>query len=176
MKLYVTITSERASKGQGGNEQVNIDLFGEKEVTLARLVFRKDEKAADRYILTEDCFFRSPRLSIHVFKEKVDAPLQEIEDQIPCEWCGNPATHKDWREIDEMTTSTRECDQCANLDTSFLLDRLAKKKGKKQKGEKGHSYYCRACKTSALWTVDDYAEKGSPVCEDCGDDMELVKE
>lgn len=27
MKLYATTTSERASKGQGGNEYLNIDLF-----------------------------------------------------------------------------------------------------------------------------------------------------
>lgn len=27
MKLYATVTSERASKGQGGNEYINIDLM-----------------------------------------------------------------------------------------------------------------------------------------------------
>ena len=28
MKLYATVTSERASKGQGGNKYLNVDLMG----------------------------------------------------------------------------------------------------------------------------------------------------
>jgi hypothetical protein len=176
MKLYVTVTSERATKGQGGNEQINIDLYAENRAMLARLVFRKDETADDTYVLTEDFVFRSDRLRIHAFPDKVDAPLEDKTTSIPCLWCGKPATHKDWREIDEMTTSTRECDRCATLDTQFLLDRTAKRKGKKQKGEEGHTYYCRACKYTTFWTLTDYAERGTPVCNDCGDDMELTPE
>lgn len=30
MKLYATVTSERATKGQGGNEYIRITLYGEK--------------------------------------------------------------------------------------------------------------------------------------------------
>lgn len=43
MKLYATVTSERASKGQGGNEYIEIDIFvgsRENSVTLARLTVR----------------------------------------------------------------------------------------------------------------------------------------
>jgi hypothetical protein len=133
MKLYVKITSERASKGQGGNDYVNIDLFGENEDILARLIFRRDAKADGKYVLTEDAFLRSPRLSIRTFKEQTNVPFSE-KSLASCDWCGRPATHKEWREIDDITGSTRECDECANLDTAFLLERQ-KQRGKKQKDE-----------------------------------------
>lgn len=35
MNLYATTTSERASKGQGGNEYLNIQIYDEFETTLA---------------------------------------------------------------------------------------------------------------------------------------------
>jgi hypothetical protein len=141
MKLYVKITSERASNGQGGNNCVNIDLFGEDEDMLARLIFRRDAKADGKYILAEDFSFRSPRLSIHTFKEQADVPLQD-KSTSPCDWCGRPAINKEWREIDGITGSTRECDGCANLDTAFLLERQ-KQRGKKQKGANDCAIDCK---------------------------------
>lgn len=66
--------------------------------------------------------------------KKEDASLQEAKS-FACDWCGQPATHKDWREIDGMTTSTLECGRCANLDTAFLIERQAKRSGKRQTGE-----------------------------------------
>src|ERR1700678_3945605 len=90
MKLYVKITSERASKGQGGNDCVNIDLFGENENLLARLMFRQNAKADGTYVLAEDSFFRSPRLSVQTFREQADVPLQKTSS-VPCNWCGKPA-------------------------------------------------------------------------------------
>jgi hypothetical protein len=35
MKLYATVTSERASKGQGGNEYVNINITNEQKHLIA---------------------------------------------------------------------------------------------------------------------------------------------
>lgn len=35
MKLYATTTSERASKGQGGNKYLNIDILDEEENLIA---------------------------------------------------------------------------------------------------------------------------------------------
>lgn len=49
----------------------------------------------------------------------------EKPSRIRCLWCKKVSTHKDWREIDGMITSTRECDSCANLETEFLLERQA---------------------------------------------------
>ena len=37
MKLYATITSERATKGQGGNEYLNINILGEKKEPLGHI-------------------------------------------------------------------------------------------------------------------------------------------
>lgn len=41
MKLYATITSERATKGQGGNKQLEIEIMGENKEVIARLRVRK---------------------------------------------------------------------------------------------------------------------------------------
>ena len=35
MKLYATVTSERASKGQGGNDKIEIEITGENKIPLA---------------------------------------------------------------------------------------------------------------------------------------------
>lgn len=69
MKLYVKATSERASDGQGGNEYVHIDLFGENEVMLTRFVFRKHPEFPDKYVLVEDYFFRSGQLSVQCLSD-----------------------------------------------------------------------------------------------------------
>lgn len=37
MKLYATVTSERASKGQGGNEFIGIDLKDENQVVFGTI-------------------------------------------------------------------------------------------------------------------------------------------
>ena len=41
--------------------------------------------------------------------------------------------------------------------------------------EINHVYHCPNCKgEKTIWTIEDYAEKGIPVCGMCGDDMETV--
>jgi hypothetical protein len=42
MKLYATTTSERASKGQGGNEYLDINITGEENIPLWKI--RVDKK------------------------------------------------------------------------------------------------------------------------------------
>lgn len=37
MKLYATITSERAAKGQGGNDFIQINLFDDKKICFGSL-------------------------------------------------------------------------------------------------------------------------------------------
>ena len=37
MKLYATVSSERATKGQGGNNYLDIEIMGENKVVLARV-------------------------------------------------------------------------------------------------------------------------------------------
>lgn len=48
MKLYATTTSERASKGQGGNEYLEIDIQDEKErIVCSILVLPKEKDKLD---------------------------------------------------------------------------------------------------------------------------------
>ncbi len=43
MKMYATIQSERATKGQGGNEYLKIIVRNEKQQCIAYLTFKPDE-------------------------------------------------------------------------------------------------------------------------------------
>lgn len=57
MKLYATATSERASKGQGGNDYIDIDLQGEGGELVARFVFMingAEDIDKKHYILVQD--------------------------------------------------------------------------------------------------------------------------
>ena len=51
MKLYATISSERATKGQGGNEYLKIIIRDEKQHCIGYLTIRNNEINAD--ILSE---------------------------------------------------------------------------------------------------------------------------
>lgn len=53
MKLYATTTSERASKGQGGNKEINIVLQADakKRKTVARLLFAPNQHVKDAYFI-----------------------------------------------------------------------------------------------------------------------------
>ena len=51
MKLYATTTSERASKGQGGNDYLNIDiLINDRTQPAFRARIINDEKLGQTYI------------------------------------------------------------------------------------------------------------------------------
>lgn len=42
MKLYATVTSERAKKGQGGNKFLDIDVYGEEGIQIYRLEVKEN--------------------------------------------------------------------------------------------------------------------------------------
>lgn len=50
MKLYATTTSERASKGQGGNNRLDIQLQGENGQELGVISLRIDKDNQEYYI------------------------------------------------------------------------------------------------------------------------------
>lgn len=54
MKLYATVTSERASKGQGGNKQLNIAIYiDDRENPHFRMfITRRDDESTD-IVLTD---------------------------------------------------------------------------------------------------------------------------
>lgn len=55
MKLYATVTSERASKGQGGNKYLNFEITvgeeDEKQTILYGMVERTENEKEDIYVL-----------------------------------------------------------------------------------------------------------------------------
>jgi len=53
MKLYATTTSERASKGQGGNDYISIKLLMEDGETFANLYYHTNEEG-EYELLNED--------------------------------------------------------------------------------------------------------------------------
>ncbi len=73
MKLYATVTSERASKGQGGNDYLDIDIFcgtTANSVTLARLTVRPSETGG--YILVD----HTDEVLAELTKEQLKAPTK----------------------------------------------------------------------------------------------------
>ncbi len=73
MKLYATITSERATKGQGGNDYLDIDIFcgsADNSVTLAKLTVRPSEN--DGYILVD----HTDEVLAELTKEQLKAPTK----------------------------------------------------------------------------------------------------
>lgn len=83
MKLYATATSERASKGQGGNEYIEFDLFDSDKGHIGRFVFQENkETETPRYILSEDVSFRSPKLGVYAFQYESQIPRKET-GQLP---------------------------------------------------------------------------------------------
>ena len=60
MKLYATVASERATKGQGGNEYLDIDIFvgsRDNSVTLARFTVRPSDKGYALYDHTDEIIY-----------------------------------------------------------------------------------------------------------------------
>jgi len=66
MKLYATVTSERASKGQGGNEYVEIELMGKNKFIMATMTFIENN---DKYHLFLDSVDNN-LLNFHQFPTK----------------------------------------------------------------------------------------------------------
>ena len=74
MKLYATITSERASKGQGGNEYLDIDITVRRsngsDVYLSRLTVRPDETGIGLYTDTDNLVEHINEKDISIGKAK----------------------------------------------------------------------------------------------------------
>lgn len=49
MKLYATVKSERASKGQGGNKQINLDIFidDKKHPRFKMFITKREDESTD---------------------------------------------------------------------------------------------------------------------------------
>lgn len=74
MKLYATITSERASKGQGGNKYINIDLFvgsASNPIPAGSVYFRIDD---DDYVVSYN--------DVELYRQELKAKKQKGEKWI----------------------------------------------------------------------------------------------
>ncbi len=79
MKLYATVTSERASKGQGGNDYLDIEiLVGSRDDSrlLARLTVRPNERGYGLYDHTDELLFEITDKELKGEKQKGDNSLQ----------------------------------------------------------------------------------------------------
>lgn len=99
MKLYGTITSERATKGQGGNEYLLIDLLDENQnkflqihVTTAHSHARGEHK--NIYIYNPKAEYVA--ISQTDFIEKEKGKRQKDEAICAIRSCSNPAHKHSW--------------------------------------------------------------------------------
>jgi type IV secretory pathway VirB9-like protein len=95
MNLYATVTSERASKGQGGNEFIRIDLLGGSKVNpvdMGRLEMRmkNDDKYCQLVHYAPDdkvqiVYINSPRYNTKGEKQKGE-PLAHCDNHATYDW------------------------------------------------------------------------------------------
>jgi hypothetical protein len=86
MKLYATTTSERASKGQGGNEFIEIKLMNSQKVEFATFfIAEMPDGIIIRYDIDEDVAYieREPKGN----KQKTAQACGYSGEDLPCNVC-----------------------------------------------------------------------------------------
>ena len=76
MLLYATTTSERASKGQGGNDFLSLDIRNEKAELLAGIVIKPASKGYPLSITVSD---QSSEEFLKVLKNHISFTLDKIK-------------------------------------------------------------------------------------------------
>ena len=180
MKLYGKITSERASKGQGGNEYLEIELkVQDRENAIGKILLDyhadSEEKSIemDEWVLSwQGCRMVDPNIIAqgHVYPkgEKPHDP-RTCENSIPCIDCeiaeGRQLPPKDEKEI-RNADGQQNRKHKAYLEARETID---KAKGKKQKGEEHYGQhiengisYCVGCKK---YETKGKKQKGEKHCD-----------
>lgn len=124
MKLYATTTSERATKGQGGNEYLDIDIQV-KDLEIVLLTCLRVEIENGSFVLknriTNDIYDSKPVENSKLLKGKNKTKK--------CYYCG--ITSQTEEEYEEARENWWSCGRgSCNIDRSIV-----DKKGKSQKGE-----------------------------------------
>ena len=84
MKLYVSATSERATKGQGGNKQINLAIYIDDKVNPRyRLFITKQDDDSTDIVLTDQT---KPFPKNKVFEDKIKS--QKAKNGDICQHCG----------------------------------------------------------------------------------------
>jgi len=76
MKLYATVTSERASKGQGGQKFLSIDIRNDETVLLFKMVIKPPDNG---YPLSIDIDDLSNQAFMQVLKNKLAFTLDKLK-------------------------------------------------------------------------------------------------
>lgn len=87
MKLYATVQSERASKGQGGNQFLKVDITGEHEETILSLEYLNNNgKMYLHSVIGDSMALTAVQDRI---KESLKGNNQKGENKYSvCSWCG----------------------------------------------------------------------------------------
>lgn len=104
MKLYATVTSERASKGQGGNKYLDIDIYVD-DLERTPLTFLRVEQKGSEFILknseTGQVYDSKPVENKKYLKGKKQKSECNICEQVHkdgndrhCHLCGSPEENK----------------------------------------------------------------------------------
>ena len=190
MKLYATVTSERASKGQGGNEYLAIVVLDEAKTQRARFDITND---GDGFILD-------------YLDYATGAVMRLKEDK------AQPVRRARWPKGEGEETKgakSRTCFHCSEKTLTVLRYWICQKckhqnmpnekrkgdmfektgsvsgicdfnacKNKAKRYEETTAFYCPECRDRGVeetqhWTGREIAEKGTPVCPECDSDMVL---
>lgn len=150
MQLYAKTTSERASKGQGGNEFIEIDInIGEKTYPRYRFI----SQLLGGQVISRLHDMKNEKI---VFEEIIKLGETKGKSE-PCkavtgyhEWCDSKAVKDGYCKIHYEENQERQ-------------EILKKQKGKSQKGEeKGKS-----CDKCGKWIDDLSYVNGAGLCFDC---------
>ena len=120
MKLYATVTSERASKGQGGNKYLEIEIIDEERLPLLSL-------------------YLTPELEVQYIKSAVIKGFREVVGfniKQECTECGKIA----------YLSAVKTCPDCVKKWVKSYSDSHKQTKGEKQKSE---VCYCDECELSS---------------------------
>lgn len=90
MRLYATVTSERASKGQGGNKYLDIDIFTtSKENATHRIKAVYNDDGMITVSFTAIFFGGEKTLAIDTIYTDVPIKGERQKGEKRCDFCGN---------------------------------------------------------------------------------------
>lgn len=129
MKLYANVTSERATKGQGGNDFIDIVVKGEDQKNILELKITPHDNhyKITGYAINGGNLRSESYISYEVRKEKNVCTFPSLSLQ--CTWCG-------WVGKCGMCKHDGDGPLCPTCSRGGKLKVIEETKGEKQKGEK----------------------------------------
>jgi len=184
MKLYATITSERATKGQGGNKYLEIDILGDEKNLIGKIsIFPADQYnkyglisykwlvgTADGYQIRSEGIMEAKDTEAKRDNRDTQKMDYIVSDKVfYCEKCGKKAEiiTKEGKTAKAYCKSCRYdynnpasgtlCPHCGKSPCEDYEPKTKKEKGKQQKGD---YYRCFSCGKII-------EEPDASFCDDC---------